>query len=490
MLIDQLLTEEERLYLDLKELERATVSWQPNPDHSDGTPNPQRLALESDADELLYGGQAGGGKTDLLLGCPLLNHTKSVIFRRTFPNLQGVIDRSKEILGEDSYKGVRKQHDLAGERVLRFGYMQREDDKKNWQGRDHDFYGFDELTEFTRSQYQFVIGWNRSTKRGQRCRVIASCNPPIDQDGAWVVDEWAPWLKEDYHIRAKHGELLWYTYNLDGRLQWSSEPHSGYKSRTFIPANLDDNPYLGDDYLARLNAMPEPIRSAFRDGKWDVLLKSSNPFQVIPLAWIRAAQRRWLERQRPQGDPDAVGHDVSRGGADQTTCVGRWGLYFDILGAWSGANVPDGPTAAARVHESLNGLTPDIINVDLIGYGASSYDSLRAMGYDAQPINVSVRSEYTDKSEKLRCRDLRTELVWRMRDALDPIGGVGLCLPDNSELTADLCAYVYVPMAGGVIKIASKEEMKAQIGRSPDIGDAVLLANYTPPKDFVSMQEY
>jgi hypothetical protein len=119
-----------------------------------------------------------------------------------------------------------------------------------------------------------------------------------------------------------------------------------------------------------------------------------------------------------------------------------------------------------------------VVNVDVIGYGSSSYDSLIGMGYNAQPINVSSASRYQDKSGKLTMVNLRAELYWRMRDALDPENNSTICLPDDSELLRDLCSARYKPLAGGKIQIESKDDIKKRIGRSPDKGDAVLMANY------------
>jgi hypothetical protein len=372
--------------------------------------------------------------------------------------------------------------------------MQYEDDKKDWQGRPHDFYGFDEPTEFARSQYQFVIGWLRTERAAQRTRVILAGNPPIDQEGMWLIEEWGPWLDPDFPDPAEPGELRWYYYDDNGHLQWqktnatvmingkSERP----TSRTFIPAGLQDNPHLSEDgrYAQRLNALPEPLRSAFRDGDFRAITRTGNPFQIIPTDWVRAAQRRWVERQRPSGNSDAAGHDVSRGGQDETTLTERWGNYIDITGTWPGVQVPDGPTAANLVHNALNGRTPTILNVDVIGYGSSSYDSLKGMGYNAVPVNVSSGSIYQDKSEKLTMVNLRAELAWRMRDALDPESGIDLALPDDPRVITDLCSINYTPLAGGKVKAESKEDIKKRIGRSPDIGDAILMVNYTPYTDF------
>jgi hypothetical protein len=72
------------------------------------------------------------------------------------------------------------------------------------------------------------------------------------------------------------------------------------RSRTFIPARLDDNVYLSADprYRSVIQSMPEPIRSMLLYGDFSAASKP-DPFQVIPAAWVRAAQRRWMERQPP-----------------------------------------------------------------------------------------------------------------------------------------------------------------------------------------------
>jgi len=71
--------------------------WKPNPDHADGRANTQRPAFESKADIIGLSGTAGWGKTDLMLGIAALKHRRSVIFRRVFPNLRSIIERSREL---------------------------------------------------------------------------------------------------------------------------------------------------------------------------------------------------------------------------------------------------------------------------------------------------------------------------------------------------------------------------------------------------------
>ena len=92
-------------------------------------------------------------------------------------------------------------------------------------------------------------------------------------------------------------------------------------------------------------------------------------------------------------------------------------------------------------------------------------------------VNSSEGSTYRDRSGKLKMRNLRAELYWRMRDALDPAYGDDLALPPDPELLADLCSARYRNTTAGVI-VEEKSEIKARIGRSPDVGEAVIMSLY------------
>ena len=165
-------------------MQNRTATWTPQS-------KPQWLALLSRADELFYGGAAGGGKTDLVIGLAVECHRHSQIFRRTYPNLQGIMRRARDIIG-DSAKENKSDKTWTWEngRTIEFGAVQHEEDKTNWQGRDADFKAFDEIPELTESQYIFICGWNRTTLPGQRVRVVVTGNPPIDEAGSWVMRRW------------------------------------------------------------------------------------------------------------------------------------------------------------------------------------------------------------------------------------------------------------------------------------------------------------
>jgi len=482
--------------------------WLPNPDNEAGLPNPQRLAVESKADILGYGGAAGGGKTDLGLGLAAMHHKKSVILRRVFKNLRETIERSREIFEPEqtdrkySFNESLHRWRLSGGRQVEFESCQHEKNKSDQRGRPRDLYVFDEVTEFSKSQFQFIIGWNRSTIQGQRCRVVMTFNPPVDDSGSWVIDYFMPWIAFLFPDQYSHpnpaapGELRWFA-TIDGN---ETEVQSGDPltteqgetikplSRTFIPAKLDDNPHLANtNYRSVLNAMPEPLRSQLLYGNF-AASATANPWQVIPTAWVKLAQQRWLNMEKPSTPLSGVGVDVARGGRDKLVISKRYGAWFAPVTAVPGVEVEDGPKAAAIIANDLENERGVVgyINIDVIGVGTSCYDSSKAMWPGiANAVNASKKSTYAVKERRnsqpiLTMRNMRAEYHWRLREALDPSTGSGLALPPGNEIVSDLCAAQYTPAAGGVIQIESKDKIKARLGRSPDVGEAIMLAWLQP----------
>jgi len=449
-------------------------------------PGPQSMAYHSKADVLLYGGAAGGGKTDLLLGLARREHRRAIIFRRLFTSLDALIVRAKEIYTdgqtaqEDSFNEGKYRWMFEDGARIRFGSIQHERDKRKYQGQAHDFCGFDEITEFSESMFRFVTGWNRSAIPGQRCRIVATGNPPTSADGDWIIGYWGPWLDPGHPNPAQPGELRWFT-TINGKdvERPSGEPFEvGGElvtpvSRTFIPARVEDNPYLIEaGYVARLNGLPEPLRSKLLYGDF-TKGREDNPYQVIPTEWVKLAQERWKEQKRPDIPMSALGVDVARGGLDKTVIAMRYGNWIDEMKTYPGASTPDGPAVAALVLALRKDKA--VINVDVIGVGTSVYDHLKGLTDNVIPINGAEKSKALDKSGELSFYNLRAEMWWKLREALDPASGDAVCLPPDRELMADLCAPTWKLTVRG-IQVEAKEELIKRIGRSPDKGDAVVYA--------------
>jgi hypothetical protein len=199
----------------------------------------------------------------------------------------------------------------------------------------------------------------------------------------------------------------------------------------------------------------------------------TDPWQVIPGDWVRAAQKRWRERRKPDLKCSCEGVDVARGGSAQTVIAKRYGNWVAPLKKYPGRSTPDGPSVAAVVKiEHEEGAT---IHIDAIGVGTSPYDILKSNGLKITPIVASEGSGEMDKSGKLKFRNLRAEMWWQFREALDPANGDDIALPDDPELLADLCAPKWKLSTAGIL-IESKEEIIERLGRSPDCGDAAVMA--------------
>ncbi len=450
----------------------ATI-WQPHPDNK-----PQCAAYDCTARQVLYGGAAGGGKSDLLLGLARTKHAKALLLRRTFPDLErSLITRSLEIYGDaKSYNGSKHVWKL-GARRIEFGHMEQigtpqiPKDEGNYASADYDLIGVDQAEQFPEYAFDFLNSRARTTKAGQPVQVILSANP-VGEGVEWLMRRWAPWLDETYPHPAKASEVRYFKRADDGREIETSATDPDAVSRTFIPAGLKDNPYLGDDYRRQLALLPEPLRSALLNGDWKASI-TDDAYQVIPRAWIKAAMARW----RPDGRTaalDCVGVDVARGGEDQTVLARRFGYWFAPLEKYAGSTTPDGQSVTQLISQAVaNG---GRANVDVIGVGAAAYDISRMMNLPVCSVNFAEHTDAKDKSGSLAFVNVRAEAWWGLREALDP-NTSRIALPDDPELLGDLIAPRWTMQSNG-IKIESKDDIKKRLGRSPDCGDSVVLANY------------
>lgn len=464
--------EEAELLSLLEEEARLDALWKP-------LPGPQTLALESEAQILGYGGAAGGGKTDLACGKALRRHKNIMILRREATQLTAVIERLTTLLGHrEGYNGQAKLWRLP-DRQIEFGSVPHVGDERKYQGRPHDLLVFDEAANFLEHQVRFLLGWLRTTDPNQRCQALLTFNPPTSAEGQWVIPFFAPWLDKNHPNPAAPGELRWFA-TIEGKdiEVGSGEPfrHGDETvkpmSRTFIPSRVTDNPYLmGTGYMATLQGLPEPLRSQMLNGDFHAGLED-DPFQVIPSKWVEAAMARW---SRPAKLPpmDSLGVDVARGGRDNSVIARRHGMWFDEPLAYPGKETPDGPSTAGLVIAAARDKAP--IHIDVIGVGSAPYDFLKEARQHVLGINVGEAANDTDLSGLLQFFNLRSQLWWKMREALDPARNTGIVLPNDSRLKADLCAPKWW-LQGAKVRVESRDDIIGRIGRSPDFASAYILA--------------
>jgi hypothetical protein len=458
---------------------KARMAWIPSP-------GPQTEAYFSKADVLLYGGQGGGGKTDLGLGLAFTAHQRSLILRREYGNLSGLTERAIKINGtRNGFNGSAPPLLRTKDgRFIQFAGNQLAGDEEKWQGIPFDLKVFDEATQFLESMVRFHLGWLRDTD-GHRVRAVLATNPPTDSTGDWVIGMFRPWLDITHPNPAKHGELRWFVTTPDGKdmevggpqpVQFPGQPRPTLPmSRTFIPASLSDNPFLvNTGYQATLDALPEPIRSAVRDGNFMAARKDGEN-QIIPTQWVIEAQGRWTEKP-PEGIPMcAMAMDPAGGGDDENVLAYRHDAWFGPLVVKPGSEALTGADKAALIVANRRDSAEIVIDMGG-GYGSAVFEHLA----DNRMMPVAYKGAETATGRtadgKLGFYNKRTQTLWRLREALDPgqPGGSSMALPPDPILRSDLTAATFTVTPKG-IKAESKEDVTARLGRSPDRGDAVMM---------------
>jgi hypothetical protein len=247
------------------------------------------------------------------------------------------------------------------------------------------------------------------------------------------------------------------------------------RSRSFIPARLADNPDLRrTGYGAVLASLPEELRRAYRDGNFAAGLKD-HEFQVIPTAWIEAAQQRWRTDAGRGIAMTAIGLDVAQGGDDCTVLAARHGGWYAPLVRKSGRDTRDGSAVAAAVVALRRDRCPVVVDIGG-GWGGDTVARLKDNGIPVRGFNGANASTAKTRDGQLTFFNRRAEAWWRMREELDPgqDGGSILALPADASIKADLAAPRWELTTRG-IKIEDKDEIRKRLGRSPDEGDAIVM---------------
>jgi predicted phage terminase large subunit-like protein len=277
----------------------------------------QKAFLDLDCREALFGGAAGGGKSDCLL-MAALQHVDvpgyaAILFRRTFADLSlpgALMDRAREWLSGTAARWNEQEHTwhFPSGASITFGYLETENHKYRYQSAEFAFVGFDELTQFTESQYTYLFS---------RLRRLAGSDVPLRMRAAsnpgGVGHEW---------VRSRFIDAV--------------EP-----GRVFVSAKLTDNPYLDQaEYRASLMNLDPVTREQLLAGNWMVVPEGTmfrrEWFEIVEAA--PAAIERWVRYWDKAGTQD--GGDYTAG---VLVGVSR-GTYYvaDVVhGQWSAAKRSD-----------------------------------------------------------------------------------------------------------------------------------------------------
>lgn len=216
--------------------------------------------------EVLYGGAAGGGKSDALIIEALRQVDKpnyrAIIFRKTFPQCRELIFKSlkfyKQAFPTAKYNSTSHIWTFPSGAMIMFGSMPNRDSYLQYQGHEYAYIGFDELTHFTQEEYEYLISRNRSSDPTIRCYIRATANPGGIGHG-WVkarfITPMSPntTAEQILKIEAPDGKVIERT-----------------TTKRFVPSSVFDNPALRDtNYVTNLAMLPEAKRNALLYGDWN-----------------------------------------------------------------------------------------------------------------------------------------------------------------------------------------------------------------------------
>ncbi len=234
----------------LLEEEKERIVFKPNT-------GPQTEFLAAGEQDVLYGGAAGGGKSYAMLVDPLrymhIKEHRALLLRKSMPELRELIDKSRELYPKAfigaKFREVEKIWRFPSGASLEFGYLDRDADVYRYQGQSYTWIGIDELTQYpTEFPLQYLQSRLRTTNNAIQCYIRCTANPG-GVGGSWV--------KKRY---------------LDPSPPNESFIGQDKITRKFIPAKLDDNPYLAEDgkYERMLESLPPVQKKQLLEGNWDV----------------------------------------------------------------------------------------------------------------------------------------------------------------------------------------------------------------------------
>ena len=314
-------------------------------------PGPQLDFLSCSAYEALYGGAAGGGKSEALLMAALRfvdrPGYRALLLRRTFRDLErSLIERARiwyQAIGASKEEGGTRWRFPSGA-IIEFGHLQHDDDVSGYKSAEYQFIGFDELTTFTEHQYVFMLSRCRSTG-GIPIRVRAGTNPG-DVGHEWVKRRWAPWLDEHYAgFPLNTGEIFHYTIDDNGN-EMQCAPGAAALSRVFVRSLVTDNKHIMDNdpgYVMRLKGLSVDERKRLLEGDWKA-------FEDPGALW----KREWFKRAPvPNGARIVVAVDPSGShrktsdecgilvvGSAPCNCLGKPDTHLFVLEDLSGHHAP------------------------------------------------------------------------------------------------------------------------------------------------------
>jgi len=421
--------------------------------------------------QLLYGGAIRGGKSYVLIAAVFLlarvfAGSRWAIVRKDLPTLRKNTVPVFEAIRPDTFCGPFVQDTWTakctnGSEILLWPESIQHDSQLNrWRGLEVNGFALEEMNELQMASFLKSIeragSWTARGGVQPPPLIWGTCNPADN------------WVKEEFYDPFEEGTLP--------------------EHRFYLPATIDDNPYIDPLYRESLNDLPEPEYRRFVLGDWTV---NMDPMQLIRWEWVQWA----IRGHKDDGEliphypgNKRMGVDVARFGDDDTVfmLLDGNGLY----GVHTYSKLSTDETAQKIVmvghDEAINA---EDVKVDAVGLGAGTVDSAYSMGYEVREI-LSGNSPYGEKESFFVFNNRRSQMWWWVREKFRK-GEIRILIPDSRDrkkLVRDLTSIRYRVRTDKTFEVEPKESasmgggsdntwgMKQRLGRSPDYGDAFVYA--------------
>lgn len=452
---------------------------------------------ESTEFEVLWGGEAGGGKSwSLALEATryvAAGNYRAVIFRRTYPDLEDLIAEARQMYVPCGANFNESKHNFTwgNGSIIMFRHMQHLKDIYSHQGKQYDFIGFDELPQFPKLAYTYLFSRCRGVNPNIVRRIRSTANP----DGEGLL-----WVKNRFIDPMNPLETAHFLTDDAGRDVKVPEGTKDCVSRMFIPCIRSENRVLMDNdpgYEARLNQLPPEKKRALKYGIWTL---KDKPGQLIKSEWWEKALKGG-NGFKNNGKYTVGGDFATHQGEDKSVEFFGIGNRPFRCRVWDKTKTDEFAQILAETASLVD--RPNImIGVDSIGPGVGVADALETHHGCADILDRCNHKDprFDAKYEgDMKFDNLRSQMCWKFSKDMEE-GNIDLSafqmrtdndikedendpdgyFEDFNKLQEETLYHTYRVFNGKLIVIPKIELKKAELlGRSPDFFDALVIWNWT-----------
>ena len=473
----------------------------------------QEKFLASSVEELFIGGEKGNGKSWLLLQEYLYDideqDANGILFRRTYPDLEDLWTKAHVHYAGFTPKFNDSSHLITfpSDARFKFSHLQHVKNVYNHTGQEYHFLGFDELPNFPQFVYLFMLSCLRSPNPKLRKRVRSTGNP-VGEGVGWVkrrfIDSLDPFeigffksindrdVRASESVEKKLMELMEATEEEKYDYIKDKPELKDWMSRQWMPGVRSENITLMKNdpgYEAKLEALPEHLKRAFKHGIWDA---TDLPYQVVKSShWKKAVEGVEVD----PGRFGYIGADYAESKDKCSICSGR-GNKVDRFYEFDGMKTYE---FADKIEEEISryGKHQCVVAVDANGPGAGVYHELQRRGHEnITPCTFKDRSfePKLNKPEviKIKFDNFRSQAWWKLGEDMEageidlsPLTSEDGYYDDIYKLEEEVLIHTYKLQNDRMIIIPKSELRKEQmgdgrpgLGRSPDRADALVYWNW------------